>query len=309
MPPISCNSVDDLEARLDALFAGEPGEFTAARTALVKDLRAAGEREEAERVGALRRPTKLATELNRLAREEPDALEAAIAAEEALARAQEAMLGGRAGADELTAAAQAEGAAIAALSGDVAVRAAIRAAARREGEREQMRRGRLSHDPEPDLGAGLLGGQAPPPPPRAAPARTPRRARGEEPEPEPDEGASGDELAAQRAKRAAAKREAELAEARELAATATVNADGARARLSEAREAREAAERAREEAEAEAARVTAELEEAQRAERERRKEAERAAAAERRAQREAEEAEGLVAAAEDVVARLGRGDD
>ena len=308
VPPISCNPVDDLEERLDALFAGPPGEFTAARTALVKDLRAAGEREEAERVGALRRPTKLAAELNRLAREEPDGLEAAIAAEEALARAQEAMLGGRAGAEELTAAAQAEGAAIAALSDDVGVRAAIRAAARREDEREEMRRGRLSHDPEPDLGAGLLGGQAPPPP-RAAPARSRRRPKVEEPEPEPDDSATGDELAARRAKRAEARREAELAEARDLAAAAADNARRAGALLDEARDAREQAARARDEAEAETARVTAELAEARRAEKSRREEADVAAAAERRAEREAQEAEGLVAAAEDVVARLDRAED
>ena len=302
VPPISCNSVEDLEERLDALFAGPPGEFTAARGALVKELRAAGEREEAERVGALRRPTRVAAELNRLARERPEALAAAIAAEEALGRAQEAMLAGRAGADELTAAAQEEGAVIAALSDDVAVRAAIRAAARREDEREEMRRGRLSHDPEPDLGSGLLGGQ-PPPPPRPGPARKPRRPRAE-PETEPDETASGDELAARRAKRAAAQREAELAEARELAATATENARVARARLDEAREAHGAAAGAHEEAEAEAARLKGELEEALRTETERRKAAERAEAAERRAEQQAQEADGLVAAAQEVVDRL-----
>ena len=65
------------------------------RDALVKELRAAGDRGAADRVAALRRPTKLAAELNWLAREEPDALAAAIAAEEALAEAQRAMLDGR----------------------------------------------------------------------------------------------------------------------------------------------------------------------------------------------------------------------
>jgi hypothetical protein len=291
--------MDDLEARLDALFAGPPGEFVAGRTALAKELRDAGEREEAERVAALRRPTKLAAELNRLAREEADALAAAIAAEEALAEAQAAMLGGRSSADELTAAAQAEAEAIAALSDDVAVRAAIRAAARRDDEREELRRGRLTHEPEPDLGAGLLGGQ--PPPPRPAPARARRARAAAEPAAEPG---AVDELAARRARKAEADRESALAEARELARVAADNESRARERLGEARRRREEAERARDEAEAEATRLRAALADAERASAGRGEEAREAADAEVRAAAEAQEAARLVEEAEGVLGRL-----
>ena len=45
--------------------------FTKARDGLVKELRAAGLRSEADAVRALRRPSRLAAELNRLAREDP----------------------------------------------------------------------------------------------------------------------------------------------------------------------------------------------------------------------------------------------
>ena len=61
--------MDDLDDRLDALYAGPPGEFIATRNALAKALKADGQDEEAARVAALRRPTKLAAELNRLAGE------------------------------------------------------------------------------------------------------------------------------------------------------------------------------------------------------------------------------------------------
>ena len=296
--------MDDLEARLDALYAGPPGEFTAARTALAKELRDGGDREAAEEVGALRRPTKLAAELNRIAREEPDALAAAIAAEEALAETQRSMLAGRSGAGDLDAAGAAEAEAIAALSDDVEVRAAIRAAARRDDEREELRRGRLSRDPEPDLGAALFGGQAPPPP---APRRTepkPKPKRKPAPEEAPPK---GDELAAKRedrARKAQVARESALAEARELAAAAADNARRTQERADEAARGREVAERARDEAEAEVARLRDELADAQRESAARDKDATRAAGSESRARTAAEEAAGLVADAERVLAQL-----
>ncbi|HMO00722.1 MAG TPA: hypothetical protein PKD59_15015, partial [Miltoncostaeaceae bacterium] len=135
--------MDDLDARLDALYAGPPGAFTAARNALAKELKGAGEAEQAARVGALKRPTRLAAELNRLARERADAVAALLAAEEALAAAQAALLDGSGDAAALDAAVRAEEAAVAALAADPAVAAALRAAARRGGERDDLRRGRL----------------------------------------------------------------------------------------------------------------------------------------------------------------------
>jgi hypothetical protein len=291
--------MDDLEHRLDALFAGPPGEFTPGRAALVKELKAAGDREAAERVGALRRPTKLAAELNRLAREQPEALGAAIVASEALAEAQRAMLEGRSGADELGAAGEAEAQAVAALSADVAIRAAVRAAARREDEREELRRGRLSHEPEPDLAAGGLLGSGPPPRPARTPARA-RKAKAAEP-------AAFDELAARRARRAAeagSERAQAAAEARELAGAAAEKARRAQERLDEARAAREAAERARDDAAAERDRLRAELEDAERAGAAADAEARRAEDAEAHASEQATEAARLVEEAERVVAQL-----
>lgn len=49
------------------LYAGLPAEFVASRTALVKEARAAGDREAARRIGALRRPSVAAWALNQLA--------------------------------------------------------------------------------------------------------------------------------------------------------------------------------------------------------------------------------------------------
>ena len=295
-PGLSCGRMDDLEERLDALFAGPPGDFTATRTALAKELRAGGDREAADRVAGLRKPTKLAAELNRLAREEPEALAAAIEAEVALAETQRRMLAGEASADEMGAASEAEAAAVGALSDDVAVRAAIRAAARRDDEREELRRGRLSKEPEPDLGAALFGGQPPPPAPAA-----PRRRAGAPAAP------PADELAARRAKRAAestADRGPSPAEARALARTAAAHARSADKRLAEARRARERAERAREKAEAEAARQRERLDEAEEAAAASAREADRAAEAEAGAAAEAERAARLVGDADRLLAEL-----
>jgi hypothetical protein len=294
--------MDDLEERLDDLYAGPAGEFTSRRAALVKDLRTAGEGEEAERVGALRRPTKLAAQLNALARDRTEAMEAAIGAEEALASAQRQMLEGGGSADDLRAATEAEAAAVAELSDDPEVRAAIRAAARRPDEREELRRGRLSRDPQPDLSAGLLLGGPPAPP--VTPSARPRRATAVEPAPEP----SGvDELAARRqdrAERAEAARESALAEARELAAAAVDNERRSGERLAQSREGRERAERERDDAEEAAARLREELAAAERETASRRKAAAEAARAEDRATGEAAEARRLVAEAERVLAQL-----
>jgi hypothetical protein len=62
---------EDVELRIDALYAGALDRFTPDRDALAKELRAGGDREAAERVRALRKPVVAAWALNRLAREEP----------------------------------------------------------------------------------------------------------------------------------------------------------------------------------------------------------------------------------------------
>lgn len=56
------------DARVDALYAGDPAAFVAARDALAKELRAGGDREAAARVKALRRPSVAAWYVNIAAR-------------------------------------------------------------------------------------------------------------------------------------------------------------------------------------------------------------------------------------------------
>ncbi len=56
----------------DELFDRPPSEFVAARNALVRRLRAAGDREAAGEVSRLRRPTQSVWALNQVARHEPD---------------------------------------------------------------------------------------------------------------------------------------------------------------------------------------------------------------------------------------------
>jgi hypothetical protein len=76
------------DERLDELYRGEPKEFVAGRNGLAKELRAAGDREAAERVGKLRRPSAAAWMLNRVALESPEELHEFAAATAALEREQ-----------------------------------------------------------------------------------------------------------------------------------------------------------------------------------------------------------------------------
>jgi hypothetical protein len=68
----------DIDARLDELFASEPKEFTGARDALVRDLKAADLAEEATEVKALRKPTVAVAAVNRIARTHPDEVAALV---------------------------------------------------------------------------------------------------------------------------------------------------------------------------------------------------------------------------------------
>lgn len=82
-----------VEERLDALYREPPEEFVAARDRLAKDLRAAGDRDEADRVKKLRRPSVAAWLINRTALSSPEPLqefaEASRRLEEAQGRALE----------------------------------------------------------------------------------------------------------------------------------------------------------------------------------------------------------------------------
>jgi hypothetical protein len=62
----------------DDLYRLPPEEFTAARDALVRKLRAGKERERAEEIKKLRRPSVIAWALNQVARAEPESIDAVL---------------------------------------------------------------------------------------------------------------------------------------------------------------------------------------------------------------------------------------
>lgn len=65
---------DELDSRIDALYALPLDRFTRARDALAKELQAAGDGEGAKRVKGLRKPVVAAWGLNVLAREDPEGI-------------------------------------------------------------------------------------------------------------------------------------------------------------------------------------------------------------------------------------------
>ncbi len=162
---------DDLDAALDRLYGLPAEEFTAARDALAKELRGAKRRDEADAVKQRRRPTAPAAAINQLARREPELVEALISAAGDLVGAQERVLGGDAGRDELRAAADAERRAVGALMAAAArlpdqpsaaalekVRDTLHAAATDDAVRDAIAGGRLEREAEP---AGAWGGGFP----------------------------------------------------------------------------------------------------------------------------------------------------
>jgi hypothetical protein len=104
------------DERLDELYSEHPQGFVAGRDQLVKDLRAAGDRDEAERVKKLRRPTVAAWLVNRAALSSPAQLEEFAEASRQLEDAQGRALDGKdEGAAEWRAAAAREREAVAAI--------------------------------------------------------------------------------------------------------------------------------------------------------------------------------------------------
>ena len=78
----------------DELYGLDPEQFTAFRTALAKELRAEGHREEAARVAKLRKPSVTAWAVNMVAREQPELVTNLLDAGTALRAAVEDALGG-----------------------------------------------------------------------------------------------------------------------------------------------------------------------------------------------------------------------
>lgn len=75
---------DELDAAIALVYAQPANGFVAARGALVKELKAAKRKDEAARVAALRRPTKLAWAVGEAVRQAPDAAGSFFSAVEAL---------------------------------------------------------------------------------------------------------------------------------------------------------------------------------------------------------------------------------
>lgn len=103
------------EEGVDALYGLPLDEFTPARDALAKELRAAGQREPATWVKALRKPSAAAWLVNQLARTQKSEAKAVLDGSEALRGAQERVLAGKGDRQELGAAAEAHAAAMRAL--------------------------------------------------------------------------------------------------------------------------------------------------------------------------------------------------
>jgi hypothetical protein len=79
----------------DALYALDPDAFVAARDESAKELRAAGDKDAAKAVKALRRPTVAAWAVNQLARTHREQLDELLDVTDAVANAQRAALSGK----------------------------------------------------------------------------------------------------------------------------------------------------------------------------------------------------------------------
>ena len=193
-------SVDEIT---DRLYALPPEEFTRARNQAERELRKAGEREQADKVKALRKPTAAAGAVNRLVREHRPEVDAFLAAAATLRDAQFA------GKGNIASAALAQRDALEKLVslGGESVRATLQAAAVDDNTARDLLAARLVREPEP-AGFGTLLAHSEP---KAAKASTAARAapgkRGTPAPARPDDSAARAQL--QEAKKALGAAEAE----------------------------------------------------------------------------------------------------
>jgi hypothetical protein len=82
---------------IDALYGERPERFVTVRNEIVKELRAAGRRDDAKAVAALRRPSVAAWALNQVARQQPETIGALLDAGLTLRNATDRALAGRRG--------------------------------------------------------------------------------------------------------------------------------------------------------------------------------------------------------------------
>jgi hypothetical protein len=244
----------------EELYGLPPGEFTRARDERAKALRRDGDREAADAVKSLRKPTVAAWALNQLARRRRTDVEALLAAGEELRAAQEELLAGgersafqEAAAKErdLVAKLSADGTTLASEAGERGgglqekLAATLHAAALDEETAEELRSGRLVRERE---AVGGFGGE-PAPMPRRRPAKS--RAKKAPAREQPDAKASRADAEQQQRLAAATTDERharrELESATRVLEHAQERADAAEAHAAEAAErARTTAERLRE---------------------------------------------------------------
>ena len=251
---------------IDDLYGLPLDRFVAERTALARELRGAGRREEAGEVAALRKPSVAAWAVNQLVRTQGRAVDELFEAGDALRKAQDGVLAARDDAGSLRSAAARERAAVDELSQAARgllssqghelsatiierVSDTLHAAALDDDARNHVRGGRLERELR-HVGLGTTG-----PVPRAAPGRAKDKDKDKA-----VERAAAEERATARAGARAAEREA-----RRRAERAVRAAEMARERHDRAAEALEAAEQALAAADKEQAEAEAQLDDAERA--------------------------------------------
>jgi hypothetical protein len=218
---------------IDELYGLDLEDFVRERDALAKRLRADGDRERAEEVKRLPKPTRAAWAVNRLVRERPDEVRGLVEAGEALAGAQQQLLEG-ADADVLRRAADAARRLVDALAAEAPadgptrdkVRATLHAATVDPEARAELAAGRVLKERAAAGFGGLEALVA------AAPARRRPAAKGKATA-KPKEKAKNKQPAAARARatKAAARRRDDLRRAKEAEATAQDAVAGARRAL------------------------------------------------------------------------------
>jgi hypothetical protein len=187
---------ESVDKELERLYGLPLDEFTPARNALARDLRKAGDREAADRVKALRKPSLSAWAVNQLARQERLQMRSLLTAGDRLRKAQDELLRG-AGPDKLQKAFEQQREAVAALVESAAevlrsaghpttdatldrVRGTLTSAAGDEEVERLVRDGRMTEDVDPTgFGPalpGLAAGRKRPA--RAERASAPVRAKG-----------------------------------------------------------------------------------------------------------------------------------
>jgi hypothetical protein len=141
----------DLEEIIDRLYALPLAEFTPERNKAERELRKSGQREQADRVKALRKPTAAASAVNQLVRSHRGQVEEFL---ETAARLRDAQVAGK---GDLGAAAQAERVALEELVtvGGESVRATLEAAAVDDEIARDLLAAQLVREPEP-AGFGTL---------------------------------------------------------------------------------------------------------------------------------------------------------